>query len=197
MVTAYVQKRQTVLVPSQPFIDNYLFIVPEIKDLAGYNISIEDVQATLEWLRTLEALELNSLAHPKAVDDVVGKLTATAGDGTVAAATDVTECVIVADPDNMEAMATAYVLFEMLSPLMIKVFRYVMLPMRLRPAAVQRNPVDALPQKHRHGLLAKPCPDPCKHGSQQLTAARTWEKSGDPEQCKQGSMTVAVIAGVD
>jgi len=127
MVTAYVQKRQTVLVllpdfekPSQPFIDNYLFIVPEIKDLAGYSISIEDVQATLEWLRTLEALELNSLAHPEAVDDVVGKLTATAGDGTVAAATDVTECVIVADPDNMEAMATAYVLFEMLSPLMIK-----------------------------------------------------------------------------
>ncbi|OLQ01145.1 hypothetical protein AK812_SmicGene16128 [Symbiodinium microadriaticum] len=147
MVTAYVQKRQTVLVllpdfekPSQPFIDNYLFIVPEIK-------------ATLEWLRTLEALELNSLAHPEAVDDVVGKLTATAGevcldveiargasqgdvfrrlenlraperDGTVTSATDVTECVIIADPeshgDNMEAMATAYVLFEMLSPLMIK-----------------------------------------------------------------------------
>jgi len=127
MATAHMQKVDTVLVvlpgfvkPATSFIDNYLYIVPDIKDLANYNIGLRDVQSSLDWLRTLDVLELPSIANPEAIDDVVTRLTAVPGTNMRAAATESTDCVIIADPDNLEAMSTAYVLFAMLSNRMIK-----------------------------------------------------------------------------
>ncbi|CAE6960708.1 unnamed protein product [Symbiodinium sp. CCMP2592] len=95
--------------PDEVFIRNYARIVPDIKELAAYGIGLSDVRDTLCWLSTVRSCGVASPFSMENFSDVVHNLT-----GLSARAPkhqpSATDYAILADPENMEAMATAQVL---------------------------------------------------------------------------------------
>jgi len=117
MVTARSHKTHSVLLmwpdfkkPDKIFIENYESIVPDITELANYNIGIPEVMETMHWVNTLETIEVPGLLTPEGIDHVVSSMTGTIRAKSTSAAHENPDCIIVSDLDNMEAAATAYIL---------------------------------------------------------------------------------------
>jgi len=126
MVTARIQKVHTVLLmwpsftkPDQSFIENYTTIVPDITELANYNIGLREVEDMLRWINTVEAIDVAAPLTPDAVDQVVGSLTHTSRTRSATDQKDHPDCIILSDLDNMEAAATAYILLALIVPKLI------------------------------------------------------------------------------
>eukprot|EP00439_Symbiodinium_sp_Y106_P032155 s4992_g3.t2 len=123
MVTARIQKVNTVLLmwpsflkPDKVFIENYTSIVPDITELANYNIGIAEVEETLRWINTVEALEVPALLSTDTIDQIVSGLTQTSRTRSISDQKDHPDCLILADLENMEAAATAYILLALIVP---------------------------------------------------------------------------------
>ena len=97
--------------PDDAFIQSYARIVPDIRDLAAYGLGLSEVQDTLRWLHTVKSHAIAPEFSRHILAATVGKLT---GITRVYAETkqqgDSSDYLILADPENMEAMATAEVL---------------------------------------------------------------------------------------
>eukprot|EP00438_Fugacium_kawagutii_P007550 Skav227032 [mRNA] locus=scaffold635:42932:52073:- [translate_table: standard] len=67
MVTGRLQKVHTVLLafpgfekPDQRFIETYTTLVPDITELANYNIGLDEVEATLRWINDVTTIQVGS-----------------------------------------------------------------------------------------------------------------------------------------
>lgn len=117
MVTARSHKVHSVLLmwpdfvkPDKIFIENYDSIVPDITELANYNIGLPEVRETLEWINTIETLDVPALLNPENITGVINGLTGTIRAKSVSHENQSPDCLIISDLDNMEAAATAYIL---------------------------------------------------------------------------------------
>ena len=102
--------------PNHCCLDTHLGLV-NTSDLANYGISIEDLKDTINWLETVKCFPLEDFslsALQSIVDELKGVKPALS---PVADSTDSTDsdCLILSDPSNPEAMATAYILAAMTS----------------------------------------------------------------------------------
>lgn len=102
--------------PNHCCLDTHLGLV-NTSDLANYGISIEDLKDTINWLETVKCFPLEDFslsALQSIVDELKGVKPALS---PVADSTDSTDsdCLILSDPSNTEAMATAYILAAMTS----------------------------------------------------------------------------------
>ncbi len=93
--------------PEEDFVRNYTRLIPDISDLVVYGIGVSDVQETFRWLKTVESYEVGSTFTKQSLAGVVKHLTKEA---SLVPGGPMTDYVILADPDNMEAVATAHVL---------------------------------------------------------------------------------------
>jgi len=93
--------------PEEDFVRNYTRLVPDISDLVVYGVGVSDVQEAFRWLKTLESYEVGSNLTKQSLAGVVKHLTKEA---SLVPGSPMTDYVILADPDNMEAVATAHVL---------------------------------------------------------------------------------------
>ena len=93
--------------PDDQFIRNYTRLVPDIKDLVAYGIGVSEVQETFRWLKTVESCDLDSSISKQSLAGVVKHL---AKETSLIPEGPMTDYVILSDPGNMEAVATAYVL---------------------------------------------------------------------------------------
>jgi len=126
MVTARQQSVPSLLItlpgfsmPDESFRRHYANAVGDIRDLSSLGIGLPEVNDTLKWLWTLETLELN-VVSAEGIDEVVASLTQTAGTSICQGSKDQdVDGVILADPDDMEAVATALVLYDLLAPLLV------------------------------------------------------------------------------
>ena len=126
MCTARSHKVKTVLLmwpdfvkPDKNFIENYDSIVPDITELANYNIGLQEVQDTMAWISTVETIDVPSLVSGDSVDHICSGLTGTMSTRTVGDHRENPDCIIVSDLDNMEAAATAYVLLALIVPKLV------------------------------------------------------------------------------
>lgn len=83
-------------------------------DLASYGIHFREIKDTILWVCKLEVLHLPDL-HPSSVNSVIDSLTDSHGPALNMNDPD-PDFVILADPENMIATATAYVLWGLLDP---------------------------------------------------------------------------------
>ena len=93
--------------PDEDFIRTYNRLVPDFSELVQYGIGVSDVQETFRWLKTVESYDVGSKLSKQSLAGVVTHLTKEASlllEGSM------TSYAILADPDNMEAVATAHVL---------------------------------------------------------------------------------------
>lgn len=102
--------------PNHCCLDTHLGLV-NTSDLANYGISIEDLKDTINWLETVKCFPLEDFslsALQSIVDELKGVKPALS---PVADSTDSTDsdCLILSDPSNTEATATAYILAAMTS----------------------------------------------------------------------------------
>jgi len=100
--------------PDKTFIESYTSIVPDITELANYNLGLAEVEETLRWITTLQQIALLSLT-PDTIDSVGNDLTGTFSKKSMSSASD-PNCIILADLDNIEATATAYILLSLILP---------------------------------------------------------------------------------
>lgn len=100
---------QDYVMPTQAFIENYGQLVPDIVQLARHNISLSDVQESLLWFRTLQTLPLSKPLTAESFSHVVSKLTSTLP-RLKHFSREIPPCCIIADPENTEAVASAFVL---------------------------------------------------------------------------------------
>eukprot|EP00438_Fugacium_kawagutii_P013116 Skav209587 [mRNA] locus=scaffold1607:73670:74092:- [translate_table: standard] len=87
-------------------------------DLASYGIHFREIKDTILWVCKLEVLrlpDLHSEALPSSVNSVINSLTDSHGPA-LSMNDPCPEFVILADPENMTATATAYVLWGLLDP---------------------------------------------------------------------------------
>ena len=97
--------------PDDAFIRTYAKTVPEITELAVYGLGLSEVQDTLHWLSTVTSRVIAPKFSRTNVTDVLNHLTGTTGrDKGDNTSVSVSEYLILADPDNMEAQATAEVM---------------------------------------------------------------------------------------
>eukprot|EP00913_Durusdinium_trenchii_P013837 g12990.t1 len=82
--TARIQRVETVVVafpeyanPDKTFIESYSSIVPDITELANYNLGLVEVEETLRWISTLQTIALPALLTADAVDSLVTDLSGT------------------------------------------------------------------------------------------------------------------------
>lgn len=87
---------------------------PQMHDLASYGIHFREIKDTILWVCKLEVLHLPDL-HPSSVNSVIDSLTDSHGPALNMNDPD-PDFVILADPENMIATATAYVLWGLLNP---------------------------------------------------------------------------------
>ena len=99
--------------PDDPFVQNYAKIVPEIKELAVYGLGLSDVQATFRWLSTVKSRTIAPKFSRESVTATVSHLTSTPGKDNQQVSW--SEYLIVADPENLEAQATAEVMGSFLT----------------------------------------------------------------------------------
>ncbi|CAJ1362423.1 unnamed protein product, partial [Effrenium voratum] len=122
MCTARSHKVHTVLLawpefmkPDKMFIENYESIVPDITELANYNIGMQEVADTMRWINTIECVDVPHLISTESIDTIVSSMTGTVRTRSMNADARTTpDCLILADLDNMEAAATAYVLLGLI-----------------------------------------------------------------------------------
>lgn len=101
--------------PDESFVRNYARLVPEIKELSMYGLGLSEVHDTLRWLSTVTNYPIASQFSKEGVVATVGQLTNTVTQEFQQGHT--TEYAILADPGNMEAMATAEVMGTFLTRL--------------------------------------------------------------------------------
>ncbi|CAK9055728.1 40S ribosomal protein S6 [Durusdinium trenchii] len=84
MVTGRIENVHTVLLtfpgfvmPDESFIETYTTLVPDITELANYNIGLDEVKETLRWINTVSTVDVPALIHPETITDVVNALTDT------------------------------------------------------------------------------------------------------------------------
>lgn len=137
MVTARTQGVRTVLLtwpnflhPTEQFILDYATLVPDIQDLAKFQIGMADVVDTLRWINGVDALAMSPLVTCETMASLADALCESrSGAGTQSSSLAVSkrttqatpkaaDCVIIADCGNMEAAATAHILFNMLLKLL-------------------------------------------------------------------------------
>jgi len=98
--------------PDERFRENLTFAIPGIEILASYGMSLLDVSETLKWLHTVETIPMPPTLNLETMGRICDSLTRTVAPRVEEPL--MPDCIIVADPDNVEAVATAYVLHEML-----------------------------------------------------------------------------------
>jgi len=122
MVTAQQNNVNTILLtwpdftkPDETFIENYTSLVPDVNELAKYGISLSAVHDAFRWLCTVNTQSLPRAINPNTIADVVGSLTPQrmTRKSTSEFSTD---CPVLADPKDAEAVATAMVLTNFLKP---------------------------------------------------------------------------------
>ena len=105
--------------PDDMFISRFNDAVPQAADLDAFGLGLLQVQAMLRWLRTLQRVSIGEAFSLPHVQSIVNILTKTAGPTRErGGSTSWTQYVILADPKNMDAMATAQVLGRFLVDLM-------------------------------------------------------------------------------
>lgn len=143
LVTARLHGVKTMLValpdftmPDERFVASYTSLAPKIKELAVYGIGMAEIHETLLWLGTLEKFDLQWLSNDP-IPEVVSWLTGMRGHSpnrlpltkNSSASTDLSvtrvvsnmsECLILCDTTNMEAMAAAHVLYALLGVKMME-----------------------------------------------------------------------------
>ncbi|CAE7247064.1 RPS6, partial [Symbiodinium microadriaticum] len=155
IVTAKLHKVHTVMVrwpnfadPTAMMYEKLEFAIPGIEALTAYSISIDEVCKTLRWLRTLECIAFPHSLNLESIGRVCDALT-----GTVRPCLERTarpDCIILVDPANQEAVATAHVLFELL-----KLSNQV----RMSPSVLEAG--DDIPSNISKALLV--CSSGCFH----------------------------------
>eukprot|EP00438_Fugacium_kawagutii_P021219 Skav201616 [mRNA] locus=scaffold152:1234360:1241265:+ [translate_table: standard] len=105
--------------PDKAFVQNYASIVPEVKELAVFGLGLVEVQDTLRWLCGIARSGVCSFQIPNefSTDNfstVIGQLTGKVTKNVDQQSGNVTDYLILADPGNVEAMATAHVLGRLL-----------------------------------------------------------------------------------
>eukprot|EP00913_Durusdinium_trenchii_P009588 g9008.t1 len=121
LVIARLQKINSVLIPlpdfrmpDATFITNYMTSVPDISDLASYGITTHEIKDTILWVCKLPCLPLGTL-EPASLNLVLGVLEPDQN-GTELHLNESARVAILADPENLGATATAYVLLGLLEP---------------------------------------------------------------------------------
>ncbi|CAE7674717.1 RPS6 [Symbiodinium sp. CCMP2592] len=122
-VTAKLSKIPTVMVrwpgfqdPDEHFRENLSFAIPGIEILASYSLSLEDVSETLTWISTVESLAMPTMLNLQTIGRLCDSLTGAVSPRLISEEARSPDCVLLVDPDNLEAVATAYVLYELLLP---------------------------------------------------------------------------------
>ena len=93
--------------PDEDFIRNYNRLVPDFSELVQYGIGFSDVQETFRWLKTVESYDVGSKLSKQSLAGVVTRLTKESSLVPVGSPGSMTSYAILADPENMEAVATA------------------------------------------------------------------------------------------
>jgi len=121
MAIARLQNIHSVLVglpdfrmPDATFITNYMTIAPDMHDLASYGIGIREIKDTILWVCKLDSVSLPDM-QPSSLNSVIDSLTSSHGPALNMNASS-PDIAIVADPQNMTATATAYVLWGLMEP---------------------------------------------------------------------------------
>ena len=126
MVIARLEKVEAVLLtfpsfelPSDTFIRRYHKLVPDIGDFAAYGFGFSEVRETLSWLGSLRSIPVKSDFTEGSLNYIINQLTNTFVSLPSTSCMAMTDCNILADPENMEAVSTAHVLAKMMAPQMM------------------------------------------------------------------------------
>lgn len=118
--TARIQRVDTVVLalpgyvePDKTFIESYSSIVPDITELANYNLGLTEVEETLRWISTVPTIAVPFLT-PDAIELMGNDLTGTSKKQMISSGEP--DCVVLADLENIEAVATAYILLDLILP---------------------------------------------------------------------------------
>ncbi|CAE7945238.1 unnamed protein product, partial [Symbiodinium sp. KB8] len=104
--------------PSMDFIDAYEGTVPDIAELATYGFGIADITDALRWLRTVKSVSLSSKLPGEELFQVLGQLTGGKQGRHLSqcASRDFdSDCLILANLEDTEAIASAHVLRHLIS----------------------------------------------------------------------------------
>ena len=95
--------------PDEDFIRTYNRYVPDFSELVQYGIGVSDVQETFRWLNTVESYDVASKLSKQSLAGVVTHLTKESSLVPEGSPGSMSSYAILADPENMEAVATAHV----------------------------------------------------------------------------------------
>ncbi|CAE7193744.1 RPS6 [Symbiodinium natans] len=119
IVTARLHSIRTVVLrwpqytdPNEAFQQNLTFAIPGVEALTAYSISLDDVAETLRWFQTVDSIAVPGSWSLEVVGHLCDTLTGRPGPPAEEARTP--DVIILADPGNQEAVATAYVIVELL-----------------------------------------------------------------------------------
>ena len=76
---------------------------PQPLSLTGLEPPAPEVEETLRWINTVEALEVPALLSTDTIDQIVSGLTQTSRTRSISDQKDHPDCLILADLENMEA----------------------------------------------------------------------------------------------
>ena len=103
--------------PSVEFINAYEGTVPDIAELASYGFGIGDITDTLRWLRTVKTLAVSPKFAGEELAEAIAQLTRIAKPRQSMASSGFdSDCLILCNVDDMEAVAAAHVLRHLVSP---------------------------------------------------------------------------------
>ncbi|CAE7677752.1 unnamed protein product, partial [Symbiodinium sp. CCMP2456] len=128
IVTAYMHKVHTVILalsdygpPSDKFIKVFESNANDLSELAVHGFGVSDIADSLRWVRTLQTL---SIPQPRNLlcnlGEIVDQLLGTTEQSMVSEAG--SDCKILANQDDIEAVATAHVLRHLLAPHILHLF---------------------------------------------------------------------------
>ncbi|CAE7584618.1 ENDOV [Symbiodinium sp. CCMP2456] len=120
LVVARLHKVPTILLklpnfsqPDEGFLLAYDSLVPDLGDFSSYGFGMKEVKDTLRWLGSVETISLPSYLSKQVLQHVVSSLTMTRAALPSSEQTFDNGCLVLADPENMDATATAYILAEL------------------------------------------------------------------------------------
>eukprot|EP00439_Symbiodinium_sp_Y106_P078180 s3379_g16.t7 len=124
LVVARLHKVPTILLklpsfsqPDEGFLLAYDSLVPDLGDFSSYGFGMKEVKDTLRWLGSVETISLPSYLSKQVLQHVVSSLTETPARSAASLRSSLQTfdngCLVLADPENMEATATAYILAEL------------------------------------------------------------------------------------
>lgn len=132
MVTAHRNNVKTLLLswptflkPDEKFIEDFPTLVPDYGELASHGIGLSDVAAAFRWLQKVESHSLPEKFTPSSSSHLVGMLCGQSHEQRLSGLPTAksfsarmysTDCPVLANPDDTEAVATAMVLSSMLKP---------------------------------------------------------------------------------